>query len=191
MIRVMNRRLFLYTGAAVVAAAAGGVAYRRSLAPSPEDTTAQQAGVSPGVSAPDAAALLWNLNLPDLNGDPQAVSQWRGRPLLINFWATWCPPCVKEMPELQSLHEKYPGVQFVGIGIDKPENMREFLTKVPVSYPLLVMGAGGVETLRQLGNASGGLPFTVILSEDGSVNRKILGQIQYDDIDQSLKALSS
>ncbi|MVW78314.1 TlpA family protein disulfide reductase [Bordetella sp. 02P26C-1] len=183
----MNRRFFLYTGAAVVAAAAGGLAYRRTL--SPTDTSDGQ--TSSRVSAADAEALLWNLKLPDLDGATQRLDQWRGRAVVINFWATWCAPCVKEMPELQSLHEKYPSVQFVGIGIDKVEKMREFVQKIPVSYPLLVMGSDGIDTLRKLGNAAGGLPFTVILQADGGISRKILGQIQYEDLDRSLQSLST
>jgi thiol-disulfide isomerase/thioredoxin len=177
---VMNRRLFIYSGAAIAAIAAGGYVYR---------SRSPQEGASLSVSEPDA--VLRTLKLTDLEGQPQSMAQWQGRPLLVNFWATWCAPCVKEMPELQMLHEKYPGIQFVGIGVDKVDNIRQFLQKVPVSYPLLVMGGGATDTLRQLGNPTGGLPFTLIFDANGRLSRKILGQIKVDDLDHSLSSLKS
>jgi len=180
----MNRRLFMYVGAAAAVAVAGGYAWRERARPQPPAAT-------PPADPADAVAALRSLSLPDLDGQPHTLAAWQGRPMVVNFWATWCAPCVKEMPELQALHEKYPGIQFVGIGVDKAENMRQFLQKVPVSYPLLVMGAGAVDTLRGLGNPAGGLPFTLIFNADGGVNRKILGQIQPDDLDRTLAGLAS
>ncbi|CAM4253708.1 TlpA family protein disulfide reductase [Bordetella muralis] len=182
----MNRRLFLYAGAAVAAAAAGGYAYRAR-----QSSTASSApSAASGASTADPVAALRTLSLPDLDGKPHRIDQWQGRPVVVNFWATWCAPCVKEMPELQSLQEKYPKIQFVGIGVDKVANMRQFLQKVPVSYPLLVMEAGAIDTLRTLGNPAGGLPFTMVFNADGSINRKILGQIQFDDLDRTLGSLA-
>lgn len=183
----MNRRLFLYAGAAVAAAAAGGYAYRSRQASS----TPSASSDVPGASTADPVAALRTLSLPDLDGKPHRIDQWQGRPAVVNFWATWCAPCVKEMPELQSLQEKYPQIQFVGIGVDKVANMRQFLQKVPVSYPLLVMEAGAIDTLRTLGNPAGGLPFTLVFNADGSINRKILGQIQFDDLDRTLSSLTA
>jgi thiol-disulfide isomerase/thioredoxin len=179
----MNRRIFLYAGAAVAVAAAGGYAYRQR--------GGQAAHTPAPVPAGDPVAALQALSLPDLDGQSHSLSQWRGRPMVVNFWATWCAPCVKEMPELQALHQKYPGIQFVGIGVDKAENMRQFLQKVPVSYPLLVMGAGAVDTLRTLGNPAGGLPFTLVFDADGRISRKILGQIQADDLERTLQGLAA
>ncbi|OZI53315.1 TlpA family protein disulfide reductase [Bordetella genomosp. 4] len=180
----MNRRLFLYAGAAVAAAAAGGYAYRARQSSS-------ASAAAPGPVAADPLAALRTLSLPDLDGKPHRIDQWQGRPVVVNFWATWCAPCVKEMPELQSLQEKYPKIQFVGIGVDKVANMRQFLQKVPVSYPLLVMEAGAIDTLRTLGNPAGGLPFTLVFDANGGINRKILGQIQFDDLDRTLSSLAA
>lgn len=187
----MNRRLFLYAGVAV-AAAAGGYAYRTrqgGAADAPTNTgTAAESAPSAAASA-DPVADLRALSLPDLDGATHRLDQWSGRPMVVNFWATWCAPCVKEMPELQALHEKYPGIQFVGIGVDKAGNMRKFLKKVAVTYPLLVLEDGAIDRLRALGNPAGGLPFTLVFDENGDIHRKILGQIQADDLDNTLSAL--
>lgn len=182
----MNRRLFLYAGVAAAAAASGGyfLAERRNARPA-------QPAAAPAEGAGDPLAQLRQLALPDLQGTPRKLADWSGQPLVVNFWATWCAPCVKEMPELDALQKKYPRVRFVGIGVDTADNMRKFVEKIPVSYPMLVMGAGAIDTLRGLGNPSGGLPFTLLLSADGGMKRKILGQIVYDDLDRSVAGLSS
>ncbi|OZI77472.1 TlpA family protein disulfide reductase [Bordetella genomosp. 12] len=181
----MNRRLFVCAGAVAVAAAAGGFIYTRSARQAPPPA------VPPPAVPPDALASLLALSLPDLDGKPQALSQWRGQPMVINFWATWCAPCVKEMPELDELQKKAGKVKFVGIGVDTADNMRRFVAKVPVSYPLLVMGAGAVDMLRGLGNPAGGLPFTLVLNADGSIKQKILGQIDPAVLEKTVMGLAA
>ncbi|VFR68071.1 Cytochrome c-type biogenesis protein ResA [plant metagenome] len=178
----MKRRVFL-SGALGVAAMIGGgwFAWRESSRKGPGAERA-----APGTAVAAAPTDLYALTLPDLSGKPVAMESFRGKPMLVNFWATWCPPCVKEMPDLDALHKKYPGVHFVGIGIDSADNMRAFSEKVPVGYPLLVAGHGGIDIVRGLGNAAGGLPFTLIFDADGTVSRKVLGQINPDDLARSL-----
>ena len=139
-----------------------------------------------GGAAASARAPFFDLTLPDPDGRAQPLSQYRGRPLVANFWATWCAPCVKEMPDLDALHRRFTGVQFVGIGIDTVDNIVQFIRKVPVGYPLLVAGTEGVDILRQLGNTSGGLPFTVVFDADGGIRRSILGQVSSQDLAQTL-----
>ncbi|MFJ1299724.1 TlpA family protein disulfide reductase [Pseudomonadota bacterium AL_CKDN230030165-1A_HGKHYDSX7] len=183
----MNRRLFLST-AAVAIVGAGAATYflgRRDAAPG--TPPAEGAGAAAGTEA--SASDLLALSLPDVAGQPQALAQWRGKPMVINFWATWCAPCVREMPELEALSKKYPGVQLVGIGVDNVDNIRKFQDKVAVSYPLLVMGMSAIDTLRQLGNPSGGLPFTLVLKADGSISEKILGEIDPAKLDASMARL--
>lgn len=170
--RAMNRRLFLSAaaaGAAVLAAGAPG-----------------RAGASD-----DAVATLMALRLPALAGGTHALAEFKGQPMVVNFWATWCAPCVREMPELDALQKKYPHVRFVGFGVDREENMRKFVEKVQVSYPLWVAGAGAIDLLRKLGNPAGGLPFTVVFNADGSINRKILGEIKVDDLDRTLSGIKA
>ena len=176
----MNRRLLLSAGVAIAATVAGG--YTLLGRNKPQSATP---------AADDPVAALMRLQLPDLNGANQSLAAWKGQPIVVNFWATWCAPCVKEMPELDALQKKYPHIRFVGIGVDSAANMQKFVEKVQVSYPLWVIGAGAIDTLRKLGNPSGGLPFTIVFNADGSINRKILGEIQPDDLNQTLSSLKA
>ena len=168
----MKRRDFLCHGAIVAAAA---------LAPLP-----LLAAPDPG----DAAAFLEH-SFPDLQGTQVPLSSYAGRPLVVNFWATWCAPCVKEMPDLDALAHKYSDMHFVGIAIDTLPNVERFLQKVQVSYPLLVAGHGGIGTMKALGNSRGGLPYTVIFDADSKPVRDILGQVDPADLDAYLAGLQA
>ena len=108
----------------------------------------------------------------------------RGRPLLVNFWATWCPPCVTEMPMLDSFHRTRgaDGWQVVGLAIDGPTPVREFLRQRPVGFPIGLAGLTAVELTRRLGNAGGGLPFTVVVGADGQVLARKLGALAAGDL---------
>ncbi|MBF24760.1 MAG: thioredoxin [Pusillimonas sp.] len=135
------------------------------------------------------AQILFAQSYPDLNGTDQPLQNWRGRPVVMNFWATWCPPCVKEMPDLEALNQKYPDIAFVGLGVDTAANMRNFLPKVQVTYDLLVVGYGGIELMKQLGNTAGGLPFTLVFNEKGRMVKRILGQVKPETLDEVLARL--
>ena len=177
--RGMNRRQLLRTGAGLVAALAAGGAGESAWAAVPT--------VQPTTAA--ALAALRTRPMADLQGATRRLADWQGRPMLLNFWASWCAPCVREMPELDALHKQFPQIQFIGIGIDTAVKIRKFLLKVPVSYPLLVLGTSGIDTLRDLGDTAAGLPFTLILTADGSVKRSILGKIRPDDVRNTLASL--
>jgi len=141
------------------------------------------------VADSDPTARFLASSYPDLQGAEVALSGYAGRPLVVNFWATWCAPCVKEMPDLDALSKKYGEVAFVGIAIDTRPNVERFLKKVQVSYPLLVAGHGGIETMKQLGNRHGGLPYTVIFDAQSRKSREILGQVDPADLDSYLASL--
>lgn len=138
-----------------------------------------------------AVENLYAQSLNDLQGTPQALSQWRGKPLLVNFWATWCAPCVQEMPELSELAHKDGGKTFnvIGIGIDSPSNMQEFANKLKIAYPLYVGGMGGTELSREFGNQAGGLPYTVLIGADGQVRKTYLGKLKFDELRADLAKL--
>jgi thiol-disulfide isomerase/thioredoxin len=127
-----------------------------------------------------AVATLWTTTLPDPANQPRALAQFRGKPLVINFWASWCGPCVAEMPSLSGLHKKYAarGVNFVGIAVDTPPNVQGFLGKVKVDYPVVIAGFGGGDLARKFGDEQGALPYTVVIDANGKIRSTTLGQVQ-------------
>ncbi|HEU4621279.1 MAG TPA: TlpA disulfide reductase family protein, partial [Burkholderiaceae bacterium] len=136
---------------------------------------------------------LFTLTLPDPSGQPQALGQWRGRPLILNFWATWCAPCVEEMPELQRLHDVYSpkGAHVLGLAVDRGEAVAEFARKLAIRYPLLIAGASGADLARALGNAAGGLPFTLAIRADGQLHASHVGKIRYEQAREWLDQLTT
>jgi len=138
-----------------------------------------------------AATKLYAQSLNDLAGKPQALAQWKGKPLLVNFWASWCAPCVQEMPELSELAAKDGGKNFnvIGIGIDSPANLVQFAKKIKIAYPLYVGGMSATDLARELGNANGGLPYTVLIGADGQVRKTYLGRLKFDQLRTDLAGL--
>jgi thiol-disulfide isomerase/thioredoxin len=128
---------------------------------------------------------------PDVDGHEIAMSSYLGQPLVLNFWATWCPPCVKEMPDLEALHLEYPQVGFVGLAADTSSNIQKFQEKVKVSYPLLVGGHGVIQLMRELGNQSGGLPFTLVFNDEGKIVQRFLGQVKPDELKRAIEHLGA
>ena len=154
--------------------------------------TKTQPVAAPGaVAGAPPVADLYAQTLNDLSGKPQSLAQWKGKPLLVNFWATWCGPCVQEMPELSALADAEAGKRYnvVGVGIDSPSAMSEFAAKHNIKYPLYVGGMGGTELSRAFGNANGGLPFTVLIGADGQVRKTYLGKLKFDELKADLAAL--
>lgn len=155
-------------------AAAGAVALAAGLGAALWRTRVEQ-----GAGA-EAVAALFDRTFPDAQGQPQAMAQWRGRWLVLNFWATWCAPCVEEMPTLQQAARDYAAhnVAVVGLGIDRPEAIRRFQADLRLDLPLLVAGVDGTGIAQALGNPSGALPYTVLISPAGKVVQARLGLIQ-------------
>jgi len=136
-----------------------------------------------------SADALFTKTLPDLSGASHALARWPGPPLPVYVWATWCKPCLEEMPDLDELNQAFPDVAFVGIGIDSVPNMQAFVEKVPVNYTLLEARSSGLDLMSKMGNKAGGLPFTVMIEADGSIKRAIAGQIAPDDVRRTLETL--
>ena len=174
-----ERRLLV--GAAVgsaVAAVAGAAWWRYQASASQDD------GVPTG-GAPELASF-WATPWADPAGKPLHVQQFQGRPLLINFWATWCPPCVEELPMLNAfyLQNKTKGWQVLGLAIDRVEMVQKFLRQNPIDFPVAMAGLGGAELGRELGNISGGLPFTVVVDSAGAIAQRKLGRVSADNLQQ-------
>jgi thiol-disulfide isomerase/thioredoxin len=138
--------------------------------------------------APDLLAHTFS----DLAGEPRRLLEWQGRPLVCNFWATWCAPCREELPLLnaaQQRHAAHNGLQVVGIAIDNEANVREFLEKVPLDFPILIGGADAIAVMRRLGNPGGGLPYTVLLDRHGAIRTRKLGAYSEAELRGELEAL--
>lgn len=168
----MNKRQWLMGGVAMAAGLTGaGMAWWKF------QPHAVEAGALDG---------LWALTLDDPQGRPVALRDFRGQPLLLNFWATWCPPCVEEMPMLNEFYlaQRARGWQVVGLAVDQPAAVRTFLQKLPVDFPIAMAGLGGAELSRQLGNPSGGLPFTVVIDGSGAIAHRKIGQVKPADLAQ-------
>lgn len=167
-----GRRAWLVGAVAATAAAAGsGLAWWR---------------LRPADPADGAVQALWAQRFDTPEGGTLEMAALRGRRLVLNFWATWCPPCVEELPLLDGFfrEQKVNRWQVLGLAIDQPSAVRRFLARTPVSFPIGLAGLGGTELGKSLGNLSGGLPFTVVLGGDGRVVERRMGKLSAGDIAQ-------
>ena len=148
-----------------------------------ESKSQPQPFVAPPNAAQAAEALL-KLTLPDLQGTPQALRQWQGRVLVVNFWATWCAPCRKEIPGFSHLQRQYSdkSVQFIGIAFDSADKVTEFSRQTNIAYPILIAGQELAPITVGLGNAANGLPFTAIIDRDGHLLQSRLGVWQETEL---------
>lgn len=181
----------IFAGIVVAAVAvAGGLAASHWMRGNP--ASGPQAGTPAGApAAGNPVDTLWAASYPDVDGKPQRLAAFKGQKLVVNFWASWCGPCVEEMPELVKLSREYEkkGVRFVGIGVDSDQNVKNFLKKVPVDYPIVVSGYAGADLVRHFGNTAGALPFTVVIDETGKIRETKLGQIRPDELKRTLDTL--
>ena len=165
----LSKRQVVFGGVAVLAAIAGtGLALKKQ--PNGLDSETQQA--------------LWNAEFDTPDGPVLKMQNLQGKPLVINFWATWCAPCVEEMPVLDIFFRQNAskGWQMVGLAIDQPSRVRQYLSQNAISYPIGLAGLTGTELGRYLGNEVGGLPFTVVLDGKGGVIQRKLGKLSAQEI---------
>ena len=170
----------LWLALTFVALVSGWAGYRFSQSGSPPET-------APETSLPQLLAAP----LQDLDGRPHTLNEWRGRILVVNFWASWCPPCLEEIPSFSRTQQRLgdKDVRFVGIAIDDPKQVSEFANRTPVSYPLVVASATTLGITASLGNASQGLPFTLVIARDGRLLFSKLGRLSDEELDARLQPL--
>ena len=164
-----QRRNLLWFGAVGAAAFAAGVAWNFKRQPS---------------VAPSQLDRLWGASFEAPDASTLSMAPLRGKPLVVNFWATWCPPCVEEMPLLDAFFRQNSskGWQVIGLAIDQPSQVKRFLNQRPVSYPIGLAGLDGPELARALGNESGALPFTLVILPDGRILQSKLGKLSDADL---------
>ena len=175
----MNRRTALYGGVAVAAGLAGvGSAWWRSsqvlqsVPPTPEAAKA-------GPSDP-----FWSLSFDTPDGKNLPISSFRGKLLLVNFWATWCPPCVEELPLLNAFYQdnKSKNMQILGLAVDQPSAVRKWLATKPLDFAIGMAGMEGTELSKSLGNQTGSLPFTAVFAPAGQLLYRKTGKVSAEDL---------
>jgi thiol-disulfide isomerase/thioredoxin len=173
-----QRRWLLFTAGALAAGAGGGWSWWRNHAAA--EARAEAAEV----------ADFWSQRFPKPEGGELVMAEQRGRALVLNFWATWCAPCIKELPELARFHRDQAGkVQVIGLAVDRLEPVQAFLKGSPLGFPVGLAGMAGTDVARQLGNQAGVLPFTVVFDARGQVVRRKLGETTYAELEAWTKGL--
>lgn len=172
MSQTTTRRRWLFAGVAGAAAAAGfGLAWRNG-----------HVGNAPLGVEQD----LWALTFTTPQGGALAMRSLQGKPLLLNFWATWCPPCVEEMPLLDRFYaeNRANGWQVLGLAVDQAVPVTRFLERMPMQFPIALAGLAGIDLSRKLGNTGGGLPFSVLLDGSSRIRQRKIGQLSAQDLQQ-------
>ena len=139
-----------------------------------------------GLKSAKSASIdaLWGAEFDPPEGPPLRLADFKGRPLVVNFWATWCTPCVEEMPLLNAFYQenKSKSWQVLGLAIDQPSAVKRFLAQHPVEYPIALAGLNGTDLMTVLGNQAGGLPFTLVIDAQGGLRFRKLGKLTEGDI---------
>jgi len=178
------QRSFLVFAVAFIAMMAGALFYAARLpvhAPPPPAPAGPAESASPARPAP----IFPSFTLPDLDGLPRTLDEWAGRPRLLNFWATWCAPCRREIPLLKAFQDRQgeDGVQVIGIAVDFPEAVADYASEAAFNYPIVV----GEEDAMAVAESSGiefvGLPITMIVAADGVLLSAHVGEIEAADLE--------
>jgi len=128
----------------------------------------------------------------DIDGQIRNIKDWDGKIILLNFWATWCPPCLKEIPDFIELQEQYgdQGFQVIGIAVDNEEDVRDYINEVKINYPIIASETESIELASRYGNKIGGLPYTIIINRKGEISDKIMGELSRIKAEKILEKLS-
>ena len=133
---------------------------------------------------PSGSVYLPDFIFPDVNGHSQSIKQWPNQVLVINFWATWCPPCLDELPDFNRLQLQYQdsGVQFIGVALDEAQAVSAAITRFNIVYPQFIAGDAGINLSKSLGNDSGAVPFTILVDAQGRVIQRHPGLYEHSEL---------
>jgi thiol-disulfide isomerase/thioredoxin len=164
---------------AVAAGAGGYLFYERQQAPDP---------TAAGVGVPEQRPAF---TLPDLGGEPRAITDWDGKVVLLNFWASWCPPCRREIPAFIDLQADFgpEGFTVVGVAIDEKQAVVDFVDPLGVNYPVLMGDRGGIEIAEAYGNRLGVLPYSVLIDRDGRIVATYRHELDYAEVEKAIRPL--
>ena len=170
-----NRRAWMVGGLSVAAGIAGALVARQKF--------------EPHAVMDEAVLNFWMQSFERPEGGTLLMQEFQGKPLLINFWATWCPPCIEELPLIDAFYNrnKSKSLQVIGLAVDQPSMVRRYLTQKPLSFPVGLAGFNGTELGRTLGNAQSVLPFSVIFDAKGRLLAQKAGKLDQADLDAWLK----
>lgn len=175
-------KLIAYGAVALVAAAAGFAIYRMGIEP---HVTAQAPVAPPaamesaGPKALEPPTELPEFSLQDRDGNPRSIRSWTGKSMIVNFWATWCAPCRREIPLLKTIQQKHgpEGFQVVGVAVDFRDDVLKYATEIGIDYPILIGEEDGLEAVNKFGLGSLGFPFTVFTDNQGRIVATHLGEL--------------
>lgn len=169
-------KLFLVAAAVIIALAAAYFVVSKQ-----PGQTASQAAAREISSEPVFAA-----SLRDLDDKLQPLKQWRGKVVVLNFWAPWCPPCREEIPDFIKLQDKYRerGLVFIGVALDEKIKVQAFADEIGINYPILLGEMEAVDLAKKIGNRLGGLPFTVVIDRDGRIVASAVGGLSLERLEK-------
>jgi thiol-disulfide isomerase/thioredoxin len=175
-----TKQAVLILAVALAALAAGALLY-----------SGGRGGAQTAVATAAAASSLMTARLPDLDGKPRALEQWRGKVLVVNFWATWCAPCREEIPAFIKVQERYAakGLQVIGIAVDQKDKVDPYAAEMKINYPILIGDLEAIDLAREAGNRLGGLPYTVLFDRQGKAIHSQLGGIDEAKLEALVKPL--
>jgi thiol-disulfide isomerase/thioredoxin len=189
----MMKRSLVLVSAIFAAVVAGWLGYKLSGAPSATSPQVGPRAEAASVSDTNGNPLsrLMARRNDDLQGRPLKLQQWSGKVLVVNFWATWCPPCREEMPAFSRIQKKFAGngVQFVGIGVDDADKIQQFQKEFPVDYPLAVAGLDIMDLTAELGNNTQALPFTLFIDRTGKLRLAKIGRMSEPEVEHQLSEM--